>query len=112
MYGVNPTSEQWTEDAASALGNYHFEPNTDIFRTLYIKTVKSLQTTNNGTRKYSVVMIDNYNQKNLMINNIIIDCGLGVHVLEECLEDVILPEWSENEKQNSAVCGKFKISLN
>ena len=109
MYGVNPTCEQWTEDAISALCNYHFDPETDIFRELYIKSMKSLQATSNGTHKYSVVMINNYNRQNVMINNIIVDCGLGVHVIEEGLEDIVLPEWNENGKPNSTVRGKLKI---
>ncbi|XP_022905340.2 putative ATP-dependent RNA helicase TDRD12 [Onthophagus taurus] len=95
LYGILPITETWQKESSDVLYKYCFLPDTDIFRNLLVNVIDSKST--NYSTKYSVALLDNYDNKQTFINKILIDCGFAIDNKTAKLEDVILPSLNFNE---------------
>lgn len=77
LHGVKPVLNEWQEDATIILYDFDVEPQTDIFRSLFVKvSVKGTSTIMNQN-KYSVILKDGFGERKVLINQLLIDCGLA-----------------------------------
>nr|CAH7722889.1 unnamed protein product [Callosobruchus chinensis] len=92
MFGVKPIFEEWPSEVTDVLYGYATEPQTDIFRSLYVKVCSKGRTAISDyyQNRYTILLKDGFGKKSL-INELIIDCGLAVPTGEE-LEDFEIPE--------------------
>lgn len=93
LYGVQPVLSDWQDDATEIFYNYSFEPGTDNFRLLYAKYYSKV-TTDSGQYSYKIILKDGFGSKNILINNLMIDCGCAVNVDGEEIEDFQLTKTS------------------
>ncbi|KAG5893160.1 hypothetical protein JTB14_000421 [Gonioctena quinquepunctata] len=90
LHGIEPISKEWDGDITNTLYDYATEPYTDIFRSLYVKVCHKETSHILGQRKYSVLLKDGFGEKNSLINQLFIDCGLAVPN-SEVIEDFEIP---------------------
>ncbi|VEN46583.1 unnamed protein product [Callosobruchus maculatus] len=92
LFGVKPVFEEWSAEVTDLLYEYHTEPHTDIFRSLYVKVCSKEKTTISDyyLNKYSILLKDGFGKKNSLINDLSIDCGLALPT-GEGLEDFEIP---------------------
>lgn len=83
MYGTKAVTEDSQNDILDILYDYAFEPNSHYFRTLYAKKMVTSKTTKHFN--YSIILCDNFNDRPININKIIIDSGLVT-----CSDDTLL----------------------
>lgn len=57
--------------------NYSLEPDTDYFRTLHVKIMDMVKVEEKNA--YSVVLFDNFTEKTVNVNKIIVECGFAVY---------------------------------
>lgn len=100
LFGVNPTLDLWSPEAVDILYEYCFEPGTDFFRTLYSVISKKETARLTGGEKYAVVLMDMTNSKPVMINSIMIECGLGVAADSEDLNRELPAITVRNEEES------------
>lgn len=90
LYGVKPVLSEWDEDATTILYDYGVQPQTDLFRSLFVKVCdKGISHIMNQNR-YSVLLKDGYGERNVLINQLLIDCGFGSPETDN-MEDFEIP---------------------
>lgn len=77
LYGVTPVLKEWQVEATDILYEYAVEPQTDIFRSLYVNVIDKGHSSIMNQSKYSVILKDGFGQRNVVINMLMIDCGLA-----------------------------------
>lgn len=79
LYGIKPALDEWQSDINNILYEYATEPNTDIFRLLFIKTFsKDKNDIHPNQNRYSVLLKDGFGEKRVLINTLLIECGVAV----------------------------------
>lgn len=112
LYGIRPIYNEWDEDVTGMLYNYAHEPDTDIFRTLYLKVCQKKISSAITPTKYSVLLKDSLHEKKTLINQILIECGMALANSEESLEDFEIPvrpdtpELNEDLEEAAYICRK------
>ncbi|XP_057658542.1 putative ATP-dependent RNA helicase TDRD12 [Diorhabda carinulata] len=113
LYGIRPIYNAWDENVTNMLYNYAHEPNTDIFRTLYLKVCRRETSSIITPTKYSVLLKDGLDEKKTLINQILIECGTVVANPDEILEDFEIPapqqgppELDEHLEEAAYICRK------
>lgn len=86
MYGLRPVLDEWDENATDILYKYATIPDSDESRPLFVKCYAKERTAV-GQYSYKVVLKDGFGVKNVLINNLLIDCGTALNVDEEVVED-------------------------
>ncbi|XP_060519293.1 putative ATP-dependent RNA helicase TDRD12 [Cylas formicarius] len=121
MFGVRPVDEKWDNAATDLLYELGFEPGTDVFRTLYVKTVSESDNGDlAGQKCYSVILKDGFNKRHLL-NNLLVDCGYGVPI-NGAIEDFAVSEpssgnesdhdsddWIEDGRENEETLENFNL---
>ncbi|KAJ8972982.1 hypothetical protein NQ317_019013 [Molorchus minor] len=93
LHGVKPILNDWQNDVVDILYDYAMEPYTDIFRTLYIKPcLKEENSLLPRQKRYSVVLKDGFGEKKVLVNNLLIECGLAGSDPEEEITNFDIPE--------------------
>lgn len=91
LFGIAPVLDVWSSEATDILyDEYCYEPGTDYFRTLYSVICKKERACHTD-QKYAILLIDSSKMKNVIINNLTIECGLAVCDSNEDLSSVEIP---------------------
>lgn len=77
LHGIKAVLNEWQEDATNILYKYSVEPQTDIFRSLFVKVCGKATSIIMNQNKYFVVLKDGFGEKNVLINQLLIDCGVA-----------------------------------
>jgi hypothetical protein len=78
LHGITPSFQEWSNEATDVLYKYMFEPNSDFFRSFYIQVCDKEKSDPTRTKiKYSVLLKDGYGDKNVLINQLLLDCGFA-----------------------------------
>ncbi|KRT83749.1 helicase, partial [Oryctes borbonicus] len=77
LFGVKPVLDSWPDEATDVLYDHCFEANTNIYKNLYVKQFKSIQSEHKGRNVYSVVVVDYVFEKPIFLNNVLVDCGFA-----------------------------------
>lgn len=85
LYGIEPVGDKWSSAATDILYDLAHEPDTDLFRFLYVKAMENEDPVYTGYKKYAVILIDNFDS-NKIINNLFVDMNLAVQVCSEQIE--------------------------
>ncbi|KAJ8944733.1 hypothetical protein NQ314_009386 [Rhamnusium bicolor] len=100
LHGIQPILGEWQSDVTDILYEYAMEPNTDIFRSLFIKScVKEENLILPKQNRYSVLIKDGFGEKRILINNLLIDCGVAAPNSEE-ISEFEIPEGSFDANEN------------
>lgn len=111
MYGISSISDDLEDEILDVLYNYAFEPKTEYFRKLIVKIMETRREANRNT--YSVVLCDNFNDKTVNINKLVVESGLA-HCINESLLKLTIdvpksaPEQKEEEEEEEYEEGKNK----
>lgn len=97
LHGVFPRAGEWSDDAISLLYDYMFEPESDIFRSLFVKVCSSEQLNCNGLKtKYSILLKDGFGENNPLLNQILVEAGVASSVFLQ-VEDFDIPSYESEE---------------
>lgn len=77
LHGVKPTVDKWDESATDILYNYSVEPETDIFRSLFVKVEYKAKSNIMNQNRYSIILKDGFGERNVIINQLLIECGFA-----------------------------------
>ncbi|KAJ8919836.1 hypothetical protein NQ315_006365 [Exocentrus adspersus] len=87
LHGIKPALEAWQYDDTDLLYEYATEPNSDIFRLMYAKVISKEKNDIHPTQnRYSIVLKDGFGEKRILINNLLVECGVAVPGTEQ-IED-------------------------
>nr|XP_023020474.1 putative ATP-dependent RNA helicase TDRD12 isoform X2 [Leptinotarsa decemlineata] len=102
LHGIKPVSKEWDSEVTDMLYDYAMEPQTDIFRSLYVKVFEKGTPSIHGQKKYSVLLKDGFGEKKKLINQLLIECGFAVPSCE-FVEDFEIPASQDGESDDSDV---------
>uniref|UniRef100_A0A6P7GEM3 RNA helicase n=1 Tax=Diabrotica virgifera virgifera TaxID=50390 RepID=A0A6P7GEM3_DIAVI len=91
LYGINLLGDTWDEEVINALYSYAFEPGTDIFRSLFVQVYEKENCDSLTPVKYAVVFKDGFGDKNVLVNKLLIDCGMVLENPQEKFSDFEIP---------------------
>lgn len=101
MYGIKSVSDQWLDEATDVLYKYSFQPNSHIFRKLYIHPLVASRASQTKGKHYSVILFDNFTGNVTNVNNLIIEFGYAVNISGENIniDFKLFKEMGENKME-------------
>ncbi|RZC40006.1 ATP-dependent RNA helicase TDRD12 [Asbolus verrucosus] len=91
LHGLSPAFGEWEDEATDVLYKYMLEPDSDIYRSLFVQVRDTEDCDTMRTKlKYSVLLKDGFGTKNVLLNQLIIDCGFATSVFGK-IDDFELP---------------------
>ncbi|XP_044270834.1 putative ATP-dependent RNA helicase TDRD12 [Tribolium madens] len=108
LYGLSPLSGEWEDEATEVLYKYMFEPDSDYFRSLYVQVLcKDVGETMRAKTTYSVLMKDGFGENNVLINQLLLDCGFATSIFDkiddfEIPKPVVVDEEEEEEEESDS----------
>ena len=101
LYGLRPSFGEWDEETTDVLYKYMLEPESDVFRSLYVSDESKDDSDMIRTKvKYSVLLKDGYSDKNVLINQLLLDCGYAISIFDK-IYDFEIPKPQEVEDSES-----------
>ncbi|KYB28783.1 putative ATP-dependent RNA helicase TDRD12 [Tribolium castaneum] len=101
LYGLSPISGEWDDEATDVLYKYMFEPQSDVFRSIYVQTLcKDASETMRVKTTYSVLMKDGFGDNNVLINQLMLDCGFATSIFDK-IDDFEIPRPEAVEEESS-----------
>ncbi|XP_072397855.1 uncharacterized protein [Diabrotica undecimpunctata] len=91
LYGINLLGDTWDEEVTNIFYNYAFEPGTDIFRSLYVQVYEKENCDSLTPVKYAVIFKDGFGDKNVLVNKLLIECGMALENPKEKFTDFEIP---------------------
>lgn len=116
LFGVSPAFSEWEDEATDILYKYMFEPDSDIYRPLYVQVMgKDDCKTIRAKTTYSVLMKDGFDENETLINQLLLDCGFATSLFEKIV-DFEIPKLevveSDSEWEVDESDSKSEIDLN
>lgn len=90
------------------LYEYVFEPNTDYYRTLYTTSCKEEQAVSTGGTRHKILLVDNFKNKIIIINKLLIDSGEAINIKGEDIDaQFSIPDkYTECEEEENVNIGE------
>ncbi|XP_023310891.1 putative ATP-dependent RNA helicase TDRD12 [Anoplophora glabripennis] len=100
LQGIKPVLDEWQSDINNILYKYATEPDSDIFRLLFVKICgKEENSINPRQNRYSVLLKDGFGEKNVLINTLLVDCGVAVPNSEQ-IDDFYISSAHSNSDES------------